>query len=269
MHSTSLGRLHDADFLYNKIVTLSEEYFENDTIPDMENFKREAALLLRGVKGTDAVIGIFNHHTYSPVLEVGEKEFWGNLPDVPQPERMLQILGLLEKEYTSFFTDSVKWFTETLEKITFEERVNMTIFHCGIRYRLLDGKPICLFSKGLPIQYDANRNFTFTFNYVQNIVHLIKKDFTYYWIRISHGVNNEVVHTFHSDGNLYSNKDLLSPREKEILKLIADDFDTKEIAEKLFISTATVGHHRSNMIERLGARDTTALVQLAKMAGII
>jgi DNA-binding CsgD family transcriptional regulator len=269
MHSTSLGRLQNADLLYNKIVTLSEGYFENNEIPDMENFKREAELLLKGVKGTDAVIGIFNHRTYSPVLEVGEKEFWGNLPDVPHPERMLQIMSLLEKEYTSFFTDSVKWFTETLQKIPFEQRINMNIFHCGIRYKLLDGKPICLFSKGLPIQYDANRNFTFTFNYVQNIVHLIKKDFPHYWIRISYGAGNELVHTLHSDGNVYSSKDLLSPREKEILKLIADDFDTKQIAEKLFISNVTVGHHRSNMIERLGARDTTALVQLAKMAGMI
>jgi DNA-binding NarL/FixJ family response regulator len=40
-------------------------------------------------------------------------------------------------------------------------------------------------------------------------------------------------------------------------------------AEKLFISVKTVGNHRSNMIERLGARDTTALVQLAKMMGMI
>lgn len=62
---------------------------------------------------------------------------------------------------------------------------------------------------------------------------------------------------------------MLSAREKEILKLIAEDIDSKEIARQLFISTATVGNHRSNMIEKIGARDTTALVQLAKMAGII
>lgn len=269
MHTTSLRRLQNADILYNRIVTLSESYFENDDIPDMENFKREAELLLRGVKGTDAVIGIFNHRTYLPVLEVGEKEFWGDLPAVTQSERMLQIMSLLEKSYTSFFTDSVKWFTSTLQKIPFEKRINMQIIHFGIRYRLLNGKPICLFSKGLPIQYDENRNFTYTFNYVQNVAHLVKKDFPYYWIRISHGADGEFVHILHSEDNEYSAKDLLSAREKEILKLIADDFDTKEIAEKLFISTATVGHHRSNMIERLGARDTTALVQIAKMAGII
>ncbi|MBK9490181.1 MAG: response regulator transcription factor [Haliscomenobacter sp.] len=61
----------------------------------------------------------------------------------------------------------------------------------------------------------------------------------------------------------------MSTREKEVLLLIAEDLDTKEIAQRLFISVNTVGNHRSNMIDRLGARDTTALVQLAKMTGMI
>lgn len=182
---------------------------------------------------------------------------------------MTQIMSLLEKDYLSFFTDSVKWFTGVLEKISFDQSRNIQIFHCGIRYRLLNDKPVCLFSKGLPIHYNANRKFRYTFNYVQNINHLLKKDFRYYWIRISHGENNEYVHTFHSQDKLYSTKDLLSGREKEILKLVAEDCDTKEIAERLFISTATVGNHRSNMIEKMGARDSTALVQLAKMAEIV
>ena len=62
---------------------------------------------------------------------------------------------------------------------------------------------------------------------------------------------------------------MLTNKQKEILKLISEDYDTKEIAEKLFISQKTVGNHRSNMINKLGARDSTALLQIAKMAEII
>ncbi len=266
---TSYRRLQDAEILYNKMLALGKNYFVQDEISEKENFMREATFLLRGVRGTDAVIGIFNHNNYSPVLEVGEKEFWGDLPEVPKEERMVQIMSLLDKNYASFFTDSVEWFQATLAAIPFENRVNISIFHCGIRYVRLDDSPICLFSKGMPIHYDAKRNFTFTFNYVQNVHHLFKKEFPYYWIRIAYGVNKEFVHTLHSADKKYSSKDLLSLREKEILKLIAADFDTKEIAEKLFISPTTVGHHRSNMIERMGARDTTALLQLAKMSELI
>jgi DNA-binding CsgD family transcriptional regulator len=269
MQGNSLRRMQDADILYKKIVAMSSSFFKDDNIEDLERFRKEANLLLNGIRGTDAVIAIFDHLNYTPVLEVGDKEFWGNLPEVSKAQRMTQIMSLLEEGYLSFFTDSVKWFTEVLEKIPFDQRQNIQIFHCGIRYRLLDGRPVCLFSKGLPFHYDANRKFSFTFNYVQNINHLLKKGFPYYWIRISYGENSEYVHTFHSQDKLYSTKDLLSVREKEILKLVADDCDTKEIAERLFISAATVGNHRSNMIEKMGARDSTALVQLAKMADMI
>jgi DNA-binding CsgD family transcriptional regulator len=266
---SSYSRLQDAEILYNRMLDMSKNYFVQDEIAEKESFIKEAAFLLKGVKGTDAVIGIFNHNNYSPELEVGEKEFWGDLPEVPQEERMVQIMSLLDKNYISFFTDSVDWFQETLAAIPFEQRVNVSIFHCGIRYVRLDDSPICLFSKGMPIHYDAQRNFTFTFNYVQNVHHLFKKEFPHYWIRIAYGDKKEFVHTLHSADKRNSSKDLLSQREKEILKLIAADLDTKQIAEKLFISATTVGHHRSNMIERIGARDTTALLQLAKMAEII
>jgi len=269
MQENSVQKMQDADILYKRIVAMSSSFFVDDNIGEIEHFRKEANLLLNGIRGTDVVIGIFDHRNYTPVLEVGEKEFWGNLPEVPQEERMKQIMSLLEKDYTSFFTDSVVWFTGVLDKMPFDQSLNIQIFHCGIRYRLLNDKPVCLLSKGLPIHYNASRKFSYTFNYVQNIHHLLKKDFRHYWIRISHGENSEHVHTFHSQDKLHSNKDLLSAREKEILKLIADDCDTKEIAERLFISTATVGNHRSNMIERLGARDSTALVQLAKMAEIV
>lgn len=261
--------MQDADILYKRIVALSSAFFINDDLGEVEGFRKEANLLLNGIRGTDAVIAIFDHQNYTPVLEVGEKEFWGELPELPKAERMTQIMSLLEKDYLPFFTDSVKWFTGVLDKMPFEQSVNIRIFHCGIRYRLLNDKPVCLFSKGLPIHYNAGRKFSYTFNYVQNINHLLKKDFRHYWMRISHGEDSEFVHTFHSADKLSSSKDLLSAREKEILKLVAEDYDTKEIAKHLFISTATVGNHRSNMIERMGARDTTALVQLAKMADMI
>jgi DNA-binding CsgD family transcriptional regulator len=268
-NANSLVRLRSGDELYRSVLNLSQNAFDKEEIGDMSDFLREAEFILQGVKGTDAVIGIFDHNTYSPILEVGREEFWGSFPEVPQSERMHQILGLLEKEYASFPVESVHWLTTVLEQIPTDQKVNFKFFHCAIRYRRTDGKPICLFSKGLPIHYDTKQNFSFTFNYAQNVAHLIKRDFPFYWVRITHGSNSEFVHTFHSENKEYSNKDLLSAREKEILLLIAEDLDTREIADKLSISANTVGNHRSNMIDRLGARDTTALVQLAKMTDMI
>jgi DNA-binding CsgD family transcriptional regulator len=182
---------------------------------------------------------------------------------------MRDLLGMLDPDYQSFPVESVNWQAATLAHIPKKLRINLKFVHCGIRYRRPDGKLLCLFSTGEPIQYDSEGNFTFTFNYVQNVAHLLKKDWKHYWIRLSYGPNQEYVQSLHSATLEDSNRDLLSAREKEIVELIAQDYDTKEIAEKLFISVHTVGNHRSNMIERLGVRDTTALVQLAKLAGIV
>ncbi len=261
--------LKKSEAIYNKVVALSHHIFSGDSLSDRDSYMKELEFLLQGIKGTDAHLTIFNHKTFAPELEVGHTEFWGALPDGNMGERMVTILDLLHMEYTQFPYESVEWFTKVLQQVPFEERVNMKVHHSGMRFTRLDGKPIRIFSQGMPIQVDENRTFIYTLNYVQNIHHLVKKVFPYYWIRFAYGQQQQFVQTFHSNDKVYSKHDLLSAREKEILLLIAEDLDTKEIAQKLFISVNTVGNHRSNMIDRLGARDTTALVQLAKMTGMI
>lgn len=264
-----LSGLRKSEAIYHKVAELSQYLFAKDSLVNRAAYKQELEFLLQGIKGTDTHLTIFNHETFAPELEVGHIEFWGPLPAGTMEERMISILGLLNKEYTRFPYESVSWFTQVLEQIPFQERVNMKIHHAGMRFTRMDRKPICIFSQGMPIQVDDQRNFKYTLNYVQNIDHLIKKDFPYYWIRFAYGQDQQFVQTFHSDDKLFSKHDLLSTREKEILKMIAADIDSKEIAKQLFISPNTVGNHRSNMIEKLGARDTTALVQLAKMTGMI
>lgn len=60
----------------------------------------------------------------------------------------------------------------------------------------------------------------------------------------------------------------LTPREIEILKLIADEHSNPEIAEKLFISIRTVDTHRRNLLEKLGVKNTAGLVRYALAHGI-
>jgi DNA-binding NarL/FixJ family response regulator len=63
--------------------------------------------------------------------------------------------------------------------------------------------------------------------------------------------------------------DPLTPRENEVLKLIAESHTSKEIAELLVISEKTVERHRSNILEKLGARDRVALTRYAIRRGLI
>lgn len=55
----------------------------------------------------------------------------------------------------------------------------------------------------------------------------------------------------------------LSPREKEILQLIAEEYTSVEIGKMLFISEKTVEKHRAKLMEKLNVRNVAGLVRLA------
>ena len=63
--------------------------------------------------------------------------------------------------------------------------------------------------------------------------------------------------------------DVLTPRELEVLKLIAEAYTSKEIAQKLVISVKTVEGHRQNILDKLGMRDRVELTRYAIRRGLI
>jgi DNA-binding NarL/FixJ family response regulator len=63
--------------------------------------------------------------------------------------------------------------------------------------------------------------------------------------------------------------EVLTPRELEVLKLIAEARTTKEIAELLVISPKTVERHRANILDKLGMRDRVELTRYAIRRGLV
>ena len=62
---------------------------------------------------------------------------------------------------------------------------------------------------------------------------------------------------------------ILTPREEQITKLIAEGNSTKEIADALRISVKTVDRHRANVLQKLGLRDRLDLTRFAIRTGLI
>ncbi|MGW0903566.1 response regulator [Streptomyces sp. NPDC002853] len=62
---------------------------------------------------------------------------------------------------------------------------------------------------------------------------------------------------------------VLTAREEEVLKLVAEGHSSKEIAEMLFISIKTVHRHRANLLHKLGLRNRLELTRYAIRAGLI
>jgi DNA-binding NarL/FixJ family response regulator len=63
--------------------------------------------------------------------------------------------------------------------------------------------------------------------------------------------------------------DVLTPRELEVLKLIAEAYTSKQIADALFISIKTVDRHRQNILDKLGMRDRVELTRYAIRRGFV
>lgn len=63
--------------------------------------------------------------------------------------------------------------------------------------------------------------------------------------------------------------DVLTPRELEVLKLVAEGQTSQEIAATLVISPKTVEHHRANIIDKLGIRDRVGLTRYAIRRGLV
>jgi len=61
----------------------------------------------------------------------------------------------------------------------------------------------------------------------------------------------------------------ITPRELEILQLIAQGLSNREIAEKLFVSENTVKTHSTRLFDKLSARRRTQAVQIGKEMGLI
>ena len=61
----------------------------------------------------------------------------------------------------------------------------------------------------------------------------------------------------------------LTPREREILKLIAEGYTNKQIADHLCISLKTVEKHRANLMHKLDLRNTAALTAFAIKKGLV
>ena len=66
-----------------------------------------------------------------------------------------------------------------------------------------------------------------------------------------------------------SSLDQLTPRQREILQLVAEGKTTRAIADLLTVSVKTVESHRAQLMERLEIRDVAGLVRLAIREGLV
>jgi two-component system response regulator NreC len=72
-----------------------------------------------------------------------------------------------------------------------------------------------------------------------------------------------------SDRDSSAARNVLSDRELQVLKLVAEGFSSREVAEQIFVSTKTVETYRSRFVEKLGLKSRAQIVQYALNLGLL
>jgi DNA-binding NarL/FixJ family response regulator len=72
-----------------------------------------------------------------------------------------------------------------------------------------------------------------------------------------------------ADAGVVGDRPPLTPRQREVLQLIAEGNGTRLIAEKLAVSVKTIETHRAQIMERLGIHDVAGLTRYALRIGMI
>ncbi len=87
---------------------------------------------------------------------------------------------------------------------------------------------------------------------------------------ISHKVVKSLVESDKKEAKITdAGYDTLTPREQQVMRLLADGLSTKDIAKELFISPKTVENHRTNIMNKLDLHSTIELVRYAARLGLI
>jgi DNA-binding CsgD family transcriptional regulator len=167
--------------------------------------------------------------------------------------------------FFQLITNYMQFFLYSNEK---QRRENISIQHCGIiALNPKTGEKDTYFMRQHCIKYNDAGQPALFLCIIEKVDHLIKGD--RYWIRYEAGKSDKNFAHFHSDELLLTKGDLLTAREMEILRLVNDGLESDAIAEKLFISIHTVDKHRKNMLQKMDAKNSTAMLHMAKLCRMI
>ncbi len=165
-------------------------------------------------------------------------------------------------QYLAILFGFIQEIAQQTENIDFSK---MRAWVCGVQYMTENGDAIRLLLdySTLPPLFQHEKP-THCLGILYNVSHLYKRDD--FWIRFVYQMPDGEIRTksFHPDFGIAPTGDFISAREQEILEYIHQGFDTMDIAQKLHISPNTVNNHRQKLLDKLGAKDTTALLLLAQ-----
>jgi len=258
----------DIENILRKLHQKLEHFFPDDTKIDDKKYLEKSGLinLLNNQQGNVTFLidvkhlrviqasgSVLKYTGYSPA------EFGDNV--------LLKFMSMFVPKQRSFMSDFVTWILSIEKNVPLEFKSRQFISAWGMRLFHKDGRSMRCYIDIIPIEFNAQNNPTVLMMSFQEVSYLVKGED--YCMRGIFGEDDKKVFVYYSKEDRTIDSEIISEREREVLQYISQGLDTKQIAGELKISTNTVDNHRRNMLARTGTRDTTALIQLCRMLGIV
>jgi DNA-binding CsgD family transcriptional regulator len=259
-----MSKILSADNLLRLILNEQSAFYPQPIIGDTKPLKDN--YLNQFSRNENSVKIVFDHIQFK-ILQISDnvETYTGYTAKEFYDSNMLFVLGLLTLDHFNFIYVWLNWAFSVHTKLGDLHNSKQAV--CGVKLKHKNGRVIRLMLRYSALEMMDSGIVKIAAISIDDITHLIKGDF--YWGRLEIGENEQNIHHFFSIDKKDNSQDIISDREKNVLRFIAEGRESKEIAEILSISSNTVDNHRRNMIAKTGARDTTALVQLCRMSGII
>ena len=146
-----------------------------------------------------------------------------------------------------------------IKKIRPEVKILILTMHKDKEYLYL---ALSAGAKGYLLKEDADKE-------LFSAIEKVRQGKTYISPHFSEEIVDDLVQVGRGGAKTVFEVDPLTPREREVLKLIAEGKSSKEIAQLLFISVPTANNHRANIMGKLGVNKATDLVKYAIRKGYV
>lgn len=179
------------------------------------------------------------------------------------PEKLGDLMDLIHPDDMEFIIFAERWGLKKLLKSDDLSRHKIGYF---IRMRVKDGSYGIFFHQTYYLRDNLKTKFkecVYSHTYFKDVVSTMS-----YEIKIYDTDTNKIVHhtIFIPSQNLIFNR--LTPRELEVLKLIAKGMTDKEISEELFLSYNTVRTHRKNILRKTETKNSIELMKRCNEIGL-
>jgi DNA-binding CsgD family transcriptional regulator len=216
----------------------------------------------------DVAFAILNNHTFE--TEYHSQNYFDVLgldKEAFDKRGTTTFIEAIDKSQENFFTLLPNFFEQYWHNTPDESKKKLNRTTVGLFFHHKDKGIIRLLVQTNILEVNAALAPTYLFVLYHDITYMMKDNF--YWFRIEDSDKKGKTFTYHDGLKEVLKGDIISSREKEILLLISEGKSTDEIAQTLFISKITVNNHRQNMLNRVGVKDTTGLITIAKLCKLI